>query len=114
MLSSYDNFETDGLRLERTILQYQILERRIQYEMRDKSDIPDELQPLMKEADRFGRENQADFKSLYIFAKIFLDEFTSLLGFIHNWRGISNGSVTSFYNSLTNYTGKDVKVVAFK
>ena len=114
MLSSYDNFETVGSRLERTILQYQILERKIQYEMRDKRDIPDELQPLMKEANRFGRENQADFKSLYIFAKIFLDEFTALFGFIHNWRGISSGSITSFYNSVTNYTGEDEKVLAFK
>lgn len=114
MLSSYDNFQTVGLRLERTIIQNQILEQKIQHEMRDKTDIPDELQPLMKEADRMGRENQADFKSLYIFAKIFLDKFTSLLGFIHNWRGISNSSVTSFYTALEKYAGEDEKIVTFK
>lgn len=114
MLSSYSDFETVALRLERMIAQNQILERQIQYEMRGKKNIPDELQPLMKDAHRMNKENQVDFKGLYIFAKIFLDEFTSLVGFMHNWRGISTRSVTSLYKALEKYVDRDKKIITFK
>ena len=113
MLSSYSDFETVGLRLARTITESQKLEHDIQQRMQGLKQIPDELQPVMVEADRLTRENQADFKSLYIFAKIFLDEYTTLLGFIHNWRDIRNGSITSFYTTLSKYKGDDPQIKRF-
>src|SRR3989344_7378644 len=77
-LTSYSDFETVGLRLERTIAGHKKLEHSIQLEMRGRDKIPDDLQSAMRAAGQMEKEMQADFKSLYMFAKIFLDEFTTL------------------------------------
>lgn len=110
VLNSYTDFETIGLRLARNIVESQKLEHDIQVGMRESKEVSG---PTHQEAFRLTKENQADFKSLYVFAKIFLDEYTTLLGFIYNWRGISNGSITSFYLALSNYEGNDGQVKKF-
>src|SRR3989344_7043923 len=114
MLSSYIDFETVALRLERNVKESREVEHSIRVRMEGLMEIPDELQPAMRIAVQLTREMQADFKSLYMFGKIFLDEYTTLLTFIHNWRGISTGSITSIYNSFTKYAGSDPQVLRFK
>jgi len=114
VLGSFSDLEHVGLRLERTILQYENIERDIRTRLQGKKEISDDMQSLMRVANRLSGENQADFKSLYVFAKIFLDEYTALLAFVNNWRGISNGSVTKFYNSLSIYDGNDNDILRFK
>lgn len=114
MLGSYSDFEIVGLRLERTVNEQEELERQIQREQGDKKEIPDHIQKMMRRAHCLLRENQADFKALYIFAKIFLDEYTVLLRHIHNWRGIGDGSVTKFYSAIQKYSGDDQSILDFK
>ena len=79
--------------------------------------ITNNIQASMKsdsEGDNLTAQIQTDLKTLYVNSKIFLDEYTSLLRFIFNWRGIGDKSVTSFYNSLEKYDGKDAGILAFK
>lgn len=59
-------------------------------------------------------QNQTDLRTLYVNSKIFLDEYTNLLRFIFNWRGIGDKSVTNFYKSLEKYDGQDEGILDFK
>lgn len=65
-------------------------------------------------ASKLTAQNQTDLRTLYVNSKIFLDEYTNLLRFIFNWRGIGDKSVTNFYNSLEKYSGQDEGILAFK
>lgn len=65
-------------------------------------------------ASKITAQNQTDLRTLYINSKIFLDEYTNLLRFIFNWRGIGDKSITSFYNSIEKYNGQDKDILAFK
>lgn len=59
-------------------------------------------------------QNQSDLKILYVNTKIFLDEYTSMLCWIFNWRSIENSSITKFYKSLEKYNGNDNSILSFK
>lgn len=65
-------------------------------------------------ASKLTAQNQTDLRSLYVNTKIFLDEYTNLLRFIFNWRGIGDKSVTNFYNSLEKYNGEEEEILSFK
>ncbi len=80
-------------------------------QMQKEKNIDQEKQRI---ASRLTAQNQTDLKTLYINSKIFLDEYTNLLRFIFNWRGIGDRSVTNFYNSLEKYSGQDAGILAFK
>lgn len=71
-------------------------------------------QELYKQQDKLTRQNKSDLRIIYVNSKIFLDEYVGLLAFIFNWRGISNGSVTQFYKSLSDYNELDEEIIAFK
>jgi len=71
-------------------------------------------QELYRKQDTLTRQNKADLRTMYVNSKIFLDEYTGLLAFIFNWRGISNSSVTKFYSSLAYYSGLEEDILAFK
>lgn len=71
-------------------------------------------QELCHKAGKLTEQNKTDLKTLYVNSKIFLDEYTNLLRFVFNWRGIGDKSVTNFYNSLEKYKGQDPGILDFK
>jgi hypothetical protein len=109
VLSAFSDIESFALRLETNIIKFELIERKIQKRnyCEDKDMIHEDGQKLRREADKINKQNVADFKSLYVFAKIFLDNYTKLITFIFNWRSIDRGSVTGFYHSLNNYNNDD-------
>jgi len=107
VLDSFSDFQTVAERLDENIERLILIERKAQKQ--DKID-----QDLYKKADKLIRQNRTDLKNLYVNAKIFLDEYTNLLGFIFNWRGVQSRSITRFYNSLKDYSESDKDVLAFK
>jgi len=116
VLSSFSDIETILLRLEKNILKCETIERGIQKRNNDedKEIIQEEGQILRREEEIINRENKVDLKALYIFTKIFLDDFTQLIRFIYNWRNIGDRSITQFYSSLKIYTGTDHQILLFK
>lgn len=93
------------------------MEENIEHSIRVESQIQNKKeidQELFKRASRLTSQNKADLRTLYVNSKIFLDEYTSLLRFIFNWRDIGDKSVTSFFNSLDKYNGADKDVLLFK
>lgn len=116
VLSSFSDMETISLRLENNILKCETIERSIQkrnnYE--DKEVIQEDGQMLRRDKEAINRENKVDLKALYIFTKIFLDDFTQLIRFIYNWRNIGDRSITQFYSSLKIYIGADNQILLFK
>lgn len=59
-------------------------------------------------------ENQTDLKSLYVNAKIFSDDFATLLIFVFNLRGIGDRSITRLFSGLNNYQGDDQNIISFR
>ncbi len=116
VLSDFSDLETIGMRLNKNIPEVETLQRIIQkrFKSEDKDRITDEGQRLHQESDKINRENQVDFKCLYIFSKIFLDQYTTLIKLLFNWRGIGDKSITSFYNSLEKYKGEEEQIISFK
>jgi hypothetical protein len=116
VLHSLYDIETIAIRLNRNIILVKDINRKIQSRNRDedKQEIGSIGQQLRKDAECINRENFLDLKTLHIFVKIFLDDFTELMRFIFNWRDIGDRSITKFYNSLKKYSGDDVDIIAFK
>jgi hypothetical protein len=116
MLSSFSDFEILGIRLEINIKENETLSEIIQNRntTEDKNIITDQGQKLRREQDWLMRQNLVDFKSLYIFAKIFLDQYTSMIRYIYNWRYIGDKSITNFSNDLKKYNGNDKTILLFK
>ncbi len=116
VLNSFYDLETIAIRLKRNIALIESVERKIQ--LRNKKEDKDVIssigQKLRKEAECINRENFLDLKSLHVFIKIFLDDFTELLRLIFSWRDIGDRSITKFYKSLEKYSGTDADVIAFK
>ena len=116
LLGAFSDLDAVGRRLEDNISKVEDLNRKIQarFKLEDKDQIMEEGQRLHRESDKINHQNQADFKSLYFFAKIFSDKYTALLRFLFNWRGIGDKSVTNFYNDLEKYKDDDPQVILFK
>lgn len=116
ILSSFEDVLVFAERLDSNTEKSIEAERVIQQRMKNEGEgkITGETQELLKVADRLTRANQTDFKALYVFSKIFLDQYTKLLYFLLSWRGIANQSVTAFFHSLNNYKGEDATIISFK
>jgi hypothetical protein len=116
VLDCFSDFEAVGERLEEGIAEVEFLHRKMRSIEQGKNTdiIPDEIQKLMKQADKISKGTRADFKSLYTFGKIFLDQYTALIRFLFNWRGIGSQSVTNFFYDLEKYSGDEKQVVDFK
>lgn len=116
VLSDFSDFETIGMRLSKNISRVEVLQRSIQkgFEGEDKVIITDEGQRLRQEDNHINSENQVDFKCLYIFSKIFLDQYTVLIRFLFDWRKIGDKSITNFYNSLVKYKGDNKQIISFR
>jgi len=81
----------------------------------DKFTISEDGQKLRKLADFLRKNLEVDFKSLYIFSKIFLDKLVQLFVFIvDDNRGIKDSSISNFKKSLDNYDGKNNLFLEFK
>lgn len=116
VLATYSDFETIVKRLEENIKLAESLNRSI-YETDKKESglkISEEGQRLRRDSDKINKYNLVDFKAAYIFAKIFLDEYTTLLKFLFDWRGIGDKSITSFYNALNKFDEPNETIIAFK
>jgi hypothetical protein len=107
VLDAFSDLKSVTERIEENIEQSIKIER----ELQESKEINQELHG---KADKLTAQNQTDLKTLYIYSKIFLDEYTNLLKFIFDWRGIGDKSVTSFYKSLKKYKGKDETILGFK
>jgi hypothetical protein len=124
ILSAFEDIYILGERLrsniEESIRINGIIQQRNKLE--DKDNISSEGQELRKVADGLDRFNRVDFKALYIFSKIFLDQYTDLLSFIFSFE--TNGirfrnrygspSVTTLFHSLNSYNGDNKIINDFK
>lgn len=121
---SFDNFSVFAERLNENIQKSIELNQTIQKrnKLEDRGVISEEDQKLRRQSSHLDHLNQVDFKALYVFAKIFLDNYTDLLSFVlaFNTKGVrflnshENSSVTTLFYSLDKYSGKDSIVLAFK
>lgn len=107
VLESFADIKSVTERITENIQTSILIERQIQ----QNEDID---QDLHRKADKLNSQNKTDLKTLYVNTKIFLDEYTHLLSWIFNWRGIENSSITKFYNSLEKYDGDDTNIIQFK
>ncbi|MFA5210995.1 MAG: hypothetical protein WC414_00635 [Patescibacteria group bacterium] len=114
VLRSFYDIETIFTRLERNIFLFERNEREIQKENNINNTINELGQILRKKSEAINRENSLDLKCLYIFIKIFLDDFTELFRSLYDWRDIGDRSITKFYNKLKVYSGDDERVKKFK
>ncbi len=84
-------------------------------EKEDKTTISKKGQELRKLADFLTKNLEVDFKSLYIFSKIFLDKLVQLFVFIvDDNRGIKDSSISDFKKSLDKYNGENNLFLEFK
>jgi hypothetical protein len=107
LLDAFSDVKCVAERLTENIEQLIIIERKNR--SNEKID-----QDLMKKAHELSTQNKTDLKNLYVNSKIFLDEYTNLIRFIFDWRGIGNKSVTSFFNDLEKYNGENKDILLFK
>lgn len=66
----------------------------------DKEKILEEGQKLRRLELGLLDKIKVDFKSLYIFAKVFLDKYTHLITFLMPEKGVSNNSISDFIKHL--------------
>ncbi|MDX9893373.1 MAG: hypothetical protein RB292_03070 [Patescibacteria group bacterium] len=116
VLSSFEDLSAVVDQLSLNIKESVEVEKEIQrrWYREDKDKITSEGQKLRKKAHKLTLHCQKDFKSLYIFSKIFLDKYTKLFSFITKWRGVGNSSITSFFNDLLKYEGEKKEIIQFK
>lgn len=104
ILSSFDEIKTLALRLGLNTVQWVEQERKVQkmpaWQNTKSGRYPDEVQIEMRKSDQFMKEVKVDFKALYLFSKIFLDQYAKFLYFINPVDGIRSGTVEKFLNSI--------------
>jgi len=123
VLSALDNFKLLIERLEYNIKESEKINKIIykRFEKEDKDKISEKGQKLRKQNRYLTRQNATDFKALYIFSKIFLDEYINLLAymlslkdkrikFLNNYK---NPSISVLFNSLKNYNGENKIILDF-
>lgn len=114
-LDCFTDFYTIGMRLEKSIKKNIKLNRKIRerFDKEDRYKIDTKGQKLRRKERKMALENKVDFKSLYIFARIFLDEYTKLINFIFDW-SIKKDTIAGFYHMLLNYKGEKQSITTFK
>ncbi len=104
ILSSFDEIKTLSYRLGTNIKNWVEQERKVQkmpaWQNTKSGRYPDEVQVEMKASDQLMKDVKIDFKALYLFSKIFLDQYVKFLHFINPMDGIKSGTVEKFLNSL--------------
>lgn len=104
ILSSFDEIKTLSYRLGTNIKNWVEQERKVQKmpacQNTKSGRYPDEVQVEMKASDQLMKEVKIDFKALYLFSKIFLDQYVKFLHFVNPVDGIKSGTVEKFLNSL--------------
>jgi len=104
ILSSFDEIKTLSYRLGTNIKNWVEQERKVQkmpaWQNTKSGRYPDEVQVEMKASDQLMKEVKIDFKALYLFSKIFLDQYVKFLHFVNPVDGIKSGTVEKFLNSL--------------
>jgi len=104
ILSSFDEIKTLSSRLGINIEQWVDQERKVQrmpeWQNTKSGRYPDEVQTEMRRSDQLMKEVRVDFKALYLFSKIFLDQYAKFLHFINPRDGIRSGTVEKFLNSM--------------
>jgi len=104
ILSSFDEIKTLAHRLGMNIKKLTEQDREVQrmpaWQNTKSGRYPDEVQIEMKKSDQFMKEVKVDFKALYLFSKIFLDQYTKFIHFINPRDGIRSGTVEKFLNSM--------------
>jgi hypothetical protein len=106
ILSSFEDVKTLSTRLGKNIDAWVRQERKIQqmpgFKTTQSGRYPEEIQIEMKISDGLGGELKIDFKALYLFSKILLDQYVKFLHFINPADGIRSGTVEVFLHSLKN------------
>lgn len=104
ILSAFEDFKVLSRRLEENIQELVAQESKVQqmpgYKETRSGAYPTEVQIEMKKCDRLSAEVKVDFKALYLFSKILLDQYVKFLYFICPIDGVRSGSVASFLNSI--------------
>ena len=106
VFSSFNDLRVVSERLSQNIDESVVIERKIQEG--GKID-----QSLQEHCNSLSEQNQVDLKSLYLYSKIFCDDFVTLLIFMFDWRTIANRSITTLYTSLKKYEGDNGQVLRF-
>jgi len=104
-------------RIDNEIKKLQKVEHIIQLRNKeeDKTIISEKGQELRRLADFLIKNLKVDFKSLYIFSKIFLDKLVQLFVFIiDDNRGIKDSSISDFKKSLDKYNGENNLFLEFR
>lgn len=104
LLGSFDETKTLATRLGSNIEAWVEQERKVQrmpaWQNTESGQYPDDVQIEMKKADQLMKEVKVDFRALYLFSKIFLDQYAKFLHFVNPVEGIRSGTIERFLNSL--------------
>lgn len=110
ILGGFEDLKVLSRRLDDTIQELVAQESRVQqmpaYKQTKSGLYPAEVQIEMKKCDRLSAEVKVDFKALYLFSKILLDQYVKFLYFVNPIDGVRSGSVASFLNSIENVDSK--------
>jgi hypothetical protein len=110
VLSSFEDLKVLSRRLEETTKKWVDQETRVQqmpsFKNTKSGAYPYDVQIELKKSDRLGAEVRVDFKALYIFSKILLDQYVKFLYFINPAEGVRSGSIASFLNSIEDASSK--------
>ena len=107
ILSSFADLKVLSVRLGENIENLVALEKKIRkmpaYIAVESGRYPEEVQIEMRKSGKLQAEVKVDFKALYLFSKILIDQYTKFLHFINPVDGIKGGAVVSFLNSSQNH-----------
>jgi len=102
--SSFDEIKTLADRLGSNIETWVEQEHKVQgmpaWQNPKSGRYPDEVQVEMRKSDKLMKEVKVDFKALYLFSKLFLDQYVKFIHFVNPVGGIRSGTTEKFLNSV--------------
>ncbi len=104
LLSSFNEIQTLSNRLflniENSIAQQRFIQSMSEWKKHKAGIYPEVVQVELKKSDQLSKEIRVDFKALYLFSVILLDQYVKFLYFINPRDGIKSGTVEKFIKSL--------------
>ncbi len=89
-----------GSNIQKSIAQQRIIQNMPAWKNNKGGAYPEEVQIELRKSDILSKEIRVDFKAIYLFSVILLDQYVKFLHFINPVDGIKSGTVEKFLNTL--------------
>lgn len=89
-----------SLNIQNSIIQQRLIQNMPTWKNHVAGIYPEEVQIELRKSDKLSKEIEVDFKVIYLFSVILLDQYVKFLHFINPADGIKSGTVEKFINTL--------------